>query len=132
MKGASVSAKASNAHRSAENANYVFFWVRRLTVISVYGFFAAEALPLLGMGAAAQTIAQKLIGLLIASMLVLQNRRAVYVWLSPAGSAHAGQRTRRAFAEVWHLAAIGYVVAVYLVWSFEVPEDSSSWSTPRW
>ena len=109
---------------SDENANYVFFWVRRLTVIAVYGFFAAEALPLLGFGAEPQTLTRKLVGLLVASMLivlVLQNRRAVRAWLSPEDSTRARQRVRRSVAEVWHLVAIGYVVAVYLVWAIEVP-----------
>ncbi len=109
---------------SDENANYAFFWVRRLTVISVYGFFSVEALPLLGIGAAAHAFTQKLVGLFIASMfivLVLQNRRAVHTWISPSDSTRAGQRIRRALAEVWHLVAIGYVVAVYLVWAIEAP-----------
>ena len=107
---------------SDENANYAFFWVRRLTVIAVYGFFAAEALPLLGLAMASQTLTQKLVGLLVASLLVvlvLQNRRAVRAWLSPADPAR--QRVRRSIAEVWHLVAMGYVVAVYLVWAIEVP-----------
>ena len=109
---------------SDENANYLFFWVRRLTVVSVYGFFIAEALPLLGVGQAAQAFGQKLIGLVVASMvvvLVLQNRQPVRVWLSGAGAASGWRRVRRSFAETWHFAAIAYVMAVYTVWATGVP-----------
>ena len=109
---------------SDENANYLFFWVRRLTVVSIYGFFVAEALPLLGVGQGAQGIVQKLIGLLVASMvvvLVLQNRQSVRTWLAGAGTASGWWRIRRSFAEVWHFVAIAYVIAVYAVWATGVP-----------
>ena len=109
---------------SDENANYLFFWVRRLTVVSVYGFFIAEALPLLGTAQDAQAIARKLIGLVVASMvvvLVLQNRQPVHAWLSGAGTVSGWRRIRRSFAEVWHLVAIAYVTAVYAVWATGVP-----------
>lgn len=109
---------------SDENANYLFFWVRRLTAVSVYGFFIAEALPLLGVGQGAQAFTQKLIGLVVASMvivLVLQNRQPVRAWLSGAGTSSGWRRIRRSFAEVWHLVAIAYVTAVYAVWATEVP-----------
>ena len=109
---------------SDENANYLFFWVRRLTVVSVYGFFIAEALPLLGIGQGAQGIAQKLIGLVVASMVVvfvLQNRQPVRTWLSGAGTASGWRRIRRSFAEIWHFVAIAYVTAVYAVWATGVP-----------
>ena len=109
---------------SDENANYLFFWVRRLTVVSVYGFFIAEALPLLGAGQGAQGIGQKLIGLVVASMvvvLVLQNRQPVHAWLSGAGAVSGWRRIRRSFAEVWHIVAIAYVIAVYAVWATGVP-----------
>ena len=109
---------------SDENANYLFFWVRRLSVVSVYGFFTAQALPLLGLRAGAQAFTQKLVGLLVASMvvmLVLQNRRAVRAWLLPADCARAWQRIRRSFAEMWHFVAVAYVIAVYAVWAVAVP-----------
>ena len=109
---------------SDENANYLFFWVRRLTVVSVYGFFVAEALPLLGVAQGAQAIAQKLIGLVVASMVVvfvLQNRQPVRTWLAGAGTVSGWRRIRRSFAEVWHIVAIAYVIAVYAVWAMGVP-----------
>ena len=109
---------------SDENANYLFFWVRRLTVVSVYGFFIAVALPLLGVAQGAHAIAQKLIGLVVASMvvvLVLQNRQPMRTWLAGAGTANGWRRIRRSFAEVWHFVTIAYVIAVYAVWAMGVP-----------
>ena len=109
---------------SDENANYLFFWVRRLTAVSVYGFFIAEALPLLGAGQGAQAFAQKLITVVVASMvvvLVLQNRRPVRTWLAGAGTDGRWHRIRRSLAEVWHLVAIAYVVAVCAVWTIGLP-----------
>ena len=109
---------------SDENANYLFFWARRLTAVSVYGFFIAEALPLLGVAQGAQAIAQKLIGLVVASMVVvlaLQNRQPVHAWLSGAGTVSGWRRIRRSFAEVWHVVTIAYVIAVYAVWATGVP-----------
>ncbi len=109
---------------SDENANYLFFWARRLTAASVYGFFIAEALPLLGVAQGAQASAQKLIGLVVASMvvvLVLQNRQPVRIWLSGAGTVSGWRRIRRSFAEVWHIVTIAYVTAVYAVWATGVP-----------
>ena len=107
-----------------ENANYLFFWVRRLTAVSVYGFFIAEALPLLGIAQGVQAIAQRLIGLVVASMvvvLVLQNRQPVRRWVSGAASVSGWRRIRRSFAEVWHFVAIAYVTAVYAVWATGIP-----------
>ncbi len=109
---------------SDENANYLFFWARRLTVVSVYGFFIAEALPLLGVAPGAQGVVQRLIGLVVASMVVvlmLQNRQPMRVWLTGADAASRWRRTRRSFAEVWHFVAVAYVVAVYAVWATGVP-----------
>ena len=109
---------------SDENANYLFFWARRLTAVSVYGFFITEALPLLGVAQGAQAIAQKLIGLVVASMvvvLVLQNRQPVRTWLAGAGTVRGWRRIRRSFAEVWHVVTIAYVIAVYAVWATAVP-----------
>ena len=109
---------------SDENANYLFFWVRRLTVVSVYGFFLAEALPLLGVGQGAQAFVQRFIWLIVASMvvvLVLQNRQPARTWLSGAETAGGWRRIRRSFAEVWHFVAIAYVIAVYAVWAIGLP-----------
>ena len=109
---------------SDDTANYLFFWVRRLTVVSVYGFFIAEALVLLGLGHGPYAFAQKLVGLIVSAMtvmLVLQNRAPVRTWLAGAEPSVKGawRRVRGSFAEIWHVFAIAYTVAIYVVWAIE-------------
>ena len=72
---------------SDDTANYLFFWTRRLTVVSVYGFFITDALVLLGLGHGPSAFAQKLVGLIVSAltiMFVLQNRAPVRTWLDGA------------------------------------------------
>ena len=102
---------------SDDTANYLFFWVRRLTVVSVYGFLIADALVLLGLGHGPYAFAQKLVGLIASAMtimFVLQNRAPVRTWLAGAGPSVPGawQRVRESFAEIWHVLAIAYTVAI--------------------
>lgn len=110
---------------SDATANYLYFWVRRFVVVSVYGFYIADAVRLLGAGRGPYALVQNLVGLLVAAMfimLVLQNRTAVRAWL--AGSELPGSgawgRVRGSFAEIWHVLAIGYTVAVFAVWALEL------------
>ncbi|CAN0454426.1 unnamed protein product, partial [Phaeothamnion confervicola] len=63
-----------------ETSVYVFLWIRRVTNIAVYWYFAAEAALLLGMPAAAHNFIVKLLGVVVAMMfvaVVLQNRQPV-------------------------------------------------------
>ena len=102
-----------------ENANYLFFWIRRLTIVLVYGIFVAESLPLLGLGQAHQAFAKHLIALVVTSMLivlVLQNRQVVSRWLSSTPSKGTWRRMRRSLAGVWHVVVIAYILATYGVW----------------
>ena len=108
-----------------ETASYLFFWVRRLAVVSVYGYFIADALLLLGAGEEAHALARKLVGLLLAAMLVmfvLQNRVAVRRWIAGADPSASGAwgRARVSLAVIWHVLAIAYTVAVYTVWAVEL------------
>jgi len=110
---------------SDATANYLYFWVRRFVVVSVYGFYIADAVLLLGAGRGPYALVQNLVGLLVAAMfimLVLQNRTAVRTWITgsePSGSGAWG-RVRSSFAEIWHVLAIGYTVAVFAVWALEL------------
>ena len=110
---------------SDATANYLYFWVRRFVVVSVYGIYIADAVLLLGAGRGPFALVQNLVGLLVAAMfimLVLQNRTAVRTWLAgpqPPGSGAWG-RVRSSFAEIWHVLAIGYTVAVFAVWALEL------------
>ncbi len=108
------------------NANYSFIWIRRLTNVSVYGYFLAQVALLLGLAPGAAAALLKTVGLLVALMLVvlaMQNRAAVAQALRGGrggqGPAALGM-VRERFADTWHILAILYVVAVYGIWAIEV------------
>jgi len=110
---------------SDENAHYALIWVQRLTVVATYGYFLIEAALLLGLARGAYELLLRILGLVIGAMLVvliLQNRAPVAAWLRNGGAA-AGRlgQLRRRFADVWHILAIGYVVAFFAVWALDVP-----------
>ena len=106
------------------NANYIFFWIRRLTNVTVYGYFLAEAAEGLGMPAAGADALLKAVGLVVALMvivLVLQNRAAAASWLRGDVEGAAAIAVLRArLADIWHVLAILYVIAIYAVWVVEV------------
>ena len=59
-------------------------------------------------------------------VIVLQSRAAVAHWIrgEDGGEGEEGgtlPRLRRVLADVWHVVAIGYLVALWLVWALEVP-----------
>lgn len=112
---------------SDETAQYGQIWVRRLSVVGVYGYFASEAARVLGMPAGAHGLLVKTLGLLIAAMLavlIMQNRHAVGGWLGkgPGNGSEAPvfQGARRRIAEVWHVVAILYLLVTYAVWALDV------------
>jgi moderate conductance mechanosensitive channel len=110
-----------------EAAAYLTVWLRRLLVTAVWGYYALEVALVLGIDAALYAFAVKLLGLLIAAMLavlLMQNRRPVARRLAPpegkeASGAWALLRGRA--AGTWHVFALGYLAAAYVVWASEVP-----------
>lgn len=113
-----------------ETAEYLVIWVRRLAGVGLVGACAVEAARLLGLSRGAAGFVQKGLGLAIATMLVifiLQNRQAVAAWLRrPVPRPEASPMAARAavlqarLADVWHVLAAIYVVAVYGVWAVQV------------
>lgn len=108
-----------------ETANYIVLWIRRITNVSVYGYFFAEAALLLGLPQGGYVALTKIIGLLLTLLLViliLQNRISIADTIR--GSQEAGlsgmRMLRRRIGDIWHVLAIIYVVAVYLVWALDV------------
>jgi small conductance mechanosensitive channel len=132
-----------------ETAVYLQVWVRRLSVVAFYGYAITELAAVIGVDPALREVTARVWGLLLAAMaviFVLQNRVAVAQRI--AGGAltdppHPGPtdepvatplpdpeetngRTlrfrafRRQLAKVWHVLAIAYIVAGYLVWSFQI------------
>ena len=108
---------------SDETANYSFLWIRRMTLLTVYGFFAIEALPALGVTQGVHDMLMKLLGLVICLLLiivVLQNRHPVAHEIRGDAGPLLGQFRRR-LADVWHLLVITYLITIYGVWALEVP-----------
>ncbi|WP_316979655.1 mechanosensitive ion channel domain-containing protein [Shumkonia mesophila] len=110
-----------------ETATYLFIWSRRLIATGVVGYYAAEAALLFGLPLAAHAGLLRVVGLLIAAMVVvflLQNRGAVAERIR--GRPVVGQpltaayRLRRRLADVWHVLAIVYVIGVFAVWALAI------------
>jgi len=101
------------------SANYLFIWTRRLVSFSVYGFFFAEAALLLGLPTAGYTGLLQLLGLLITALVVvfvLQNRKLVARWIRGDQQTKGSPRLRDRFADIWHVLAVIYTMAIFGVW----------------
>ena len=108
-------------------ARYLFLWVRRLANIGIYGYFIIEAALLFGLPAGGHAVLLKLLGLAIAIMVavfIVQNRDSVGGWLRGEEGAGEGDRSigniRQRFADVWHILAVLYVIACFLVWALDI------------
>ena len=107
---------------SEETRNYLLIWVRRFAFWGIFGFAVVEAAWWLGAPGGILGVTQKGIALVLATLAIvflLQNRAAVGKWIAgEASEAAVGwKRLRRHLAETWHILAIVYIVAVYLVFS---------------
>ena len=104
---------------SDETASYLYIWVCRIGYIALYGYFALEAGLLMGMPKSSYGVLINMLGLVIALLLIifiLQNRESWSNNIRGAGEVDKPWMTlRRPLAAVWHLLAIFYVVALYLV-----------------
>ncbi|TDI67357.1 MAG: mechanosensitive ion channel [Alphaproteobacteria bacterium] len=109
---------------SDETANYLFLWVRRLVRFFVYAFFFLKAAQLAGLPDPAYGSLVYMVGLVLVFFLVvfvLQNRAPVAAAIHGRVEEARGTGGLRArLAGTWHLFAMGYIVAVYGVWVFEV------------
>lgn len=122
-------------------AVYLYIWTRRIILILVWGYVLLQAALLLGMPPSAYEVAVKLLGLIISALLVvliLQNRqsvaRAIRGGANEAdatpepgarqkGGRHIVPRPVRArVAEIWHVAALLYVIGVYVVWALNIAD----------
>jgi small conductance mechanosensitive channel len=104
---------------SEETAHYLYIWISRIGYVALYGYFMLEAGLLMGLPRPAYGALGNVLGMIIALLLiifVLQNRESVASNIRGAADTpqHLGA-LRRPLAAVWHLLAIFYVVALYLV-----------------
>jgi len=107
-----------------ETASYVQVWLRRFTIIGVYGYFLLDAFLLLGLAPSAHALLMNLLGLVLVAMLVvliLQQRQGVAALLRGRGEGSSTLvNLRQRLAEVWHVLAIAYVLAGYAVWTLDM------------
>ena len=114
---------------SDDHAAYVLRWTRRLAAIVVFGYAMAEIGRLFGLYHIAYEAVLKLVSLVLLVCLVtivLQTRTAV------AARIHAAEdrtgtlaKLRNRMAAIWHMVAIFYLGALWLVWALEVPHGFS-------
>jgi small conductance mechanosensitive channel len=112
----------------AEDASYAYVWVRRLAYVAIYGWVLAEAALLLGLPAGGHQALIKLVGLavlLLVVVLILQTRQSLAAWLrgkrpESAPAARGWRALRERLADIWHVLAIVYAAALYVVWSLEL------------
>jgi moderate conductance mechanosensitive channel len=118
---------------SEETRGYLYVWSKRFTYWAVYGYAVAEGAWWLGVPGGIYAFLLKgtaLVLAVLAIVFVLQNRAAVAEWLRgrPPDAALPGVSTaaggwrvlRNRLADTWHVLAIIYIAAIFLVYALRV------------
>lgn len=111
-----------------ETAHYTHQWIKRLSVIAIYGFFSLQASFLLGLDPAGYQTLLRLLGLIILALLLVliaQNRDDVARVIVAEPESHAEESThlsslRKGLGRVWHLITGLYLIAIYAIWILQV------------
>ncbi len=108
---------------SSESAHSTFKWARRLVTVALAGYLMASIGILFGLPPRGFAAFMNLIGLIVTVMLVivvLKSRSAVATWIrgaqTPSAPSAVGQSCRRSLAAVWHIAAIGWLLGLFIIW----------------
>jgi small conductance mechanosensitive channel len=106
-------------------AAYVYIWLRRFVLLGVYGFFVLEGLRHLGMPEPAYELLLNLYGLALAGLavVVIQQNKGQIAALVRGRDGAASRRLgnlRARFADLWHVCALFYIAALYVIWALEV------------
>ncbi len=108
-----------------ETAIYAMTWIRRVLVVGVVGYAAAEVGLLLGLSQAAHLAVLKAVVLIehiFIAIIVVEKRRVVRSWIqAPEGANDLLARLRNRFAAIWHWIALFYLVSLWLVWAAALP-----------
>lgn len=111
-------------HLSDRGAGYVVRWTRRIIGVAVFGYALAQIGLVFGMYRTAYEALLKLFAFVVHALLivvVLQCRTAVASRLrAPPGAQGFAASLRNWVAGSWHLAAVFYLVALWLVWAVEL------------
>jgi small-conductance mechanosensitive channel len=106
-------------------AHYLLGWVKRIVAVAVFGLVAAEAGLVLGMDPGSHASIGKLVWLVVSIMLirvVIRSRRAVRRAIRASDEARGlWALTRNRIGDLWHVIAIIYIVAAWLVLAAEIP-----------
>lgn len=111
-----------------QTARYLYRWIRRFAIVAIVGYFAIAAAAEWGMSVAVYDVLLRLLGLIIAAMalfFIVKIRSPVARAIRGRGEADARPASawsafRNRAAAVWHVLAIAYVVAVFVIWAAEV------------
>jgi small-conductance mechanosensitive channel len=111
-------------HMQSETAAYVEVWVRRIVIVGVFGVAIADAARLLGLFRPGYIALIRIVMLVVhvfVVIIILQCRRAVAERIH----AHAESNgffamLRNRAADLWHIAAIFFVVGHWAVWALRV------------
>jgi moderate conductance mechanosensitive channel len=106
-----------------ETAAYIEMWVKRIVIVAVFGIAIAEVARLLGLHRAGYAALVRMVMLIVHLFLViilLQCRRAVADWIRAPEARGAFAALRNRLADFWHLAAIFFVLALWVVWAMRV------------
>jgi len=110
-----------------EDSQYFYIWIRRFGQVAIYGYAVIAASVILGVPFGGGETLYKILGLFLMLMgivFVLQNRGNVADLLRGDGDAERGRtsRLRTRLADVWHVPAVLYVIALYAVWALAVDD----------
>jgi len=110
-------------------AAYIFCWARRAAAVGIFGYATVEAGLLFGLYRLAHGALVKLILLVLAgfaAIVILQQRQVVAARIRPPEEAEgSAARLRAVIAPVWHVVAVVYVAALWVVLALDVPDGFS-------
>ncbi len=111
-------------HLNDQGAAYTLVWVRRLAAVAGFGYAATQIGVQFGLPPAARDAFFKAVALLdhlFLVIVVMQCRRPVADRIrSHASRLTIAGRARNRIASVWHLIAIFFIIALWLVWAAQV------------
>ena len=110
---------------SDQIAAYAMRWIRRIAIVSVFGYAIAEVGLLLGLSDTAHGALLKAVGLIdhvFLAIIVLQRRRTVRRLIqAPPNATGMVASLRNWLARIWHWLAILLLAAQWLAWAVEIP-----------
>jgi small-conductance mechanosensitive channel len=114
---------------SDATGQYILRWVRRIAAVAIFGTTLAEVGLLFGMYQGAHDALLKLVALVVdifLAVVVLQKRVPIAHWIrARPGATGPIALMRNRMAGVWHIIAIFYLLALWMVWALAVPDGVS-------